>query len=339
MPQVTVMIPTHNHTHTIGYAIQSVQRQVFVDFELFVVGDGAPAATRDVVLALAAADSRIRYFDFPKGRRRGEENRATAMNDASGRIVCYCCDDDLWLPDHLDSMVALLEHADVGHSQTVEIDEYDRIHASGGGIGDPIIRKIMSEAPYYNTGLTTIGHTMAAYRRLPNGWPPAPENTTSDLHLLRSFFAIEGLRFAHELQPSTIRLGPFWGMTRFPDLEQPPPDAIASDHRIAAWSERITSPDVCERLRRSAKESAARRVAFGIYCDGLRKQLSLDLNALRLVQSQNEQLLETVDAKDREIAELVRVVERAWQDHAELRKILEIKDAEIGALRNQINSA
>jgi hypothetical protein len=51
------------------------------------------------------------------------------------------------------------------------------------------------------------------------------------------------------------------------------------------------------------------------------------LNALRLVQSQDEQLLETVDAKDREIAELVRVVERAWQDHAELRKMLEIKDA------------
>src|SRR5437660_8038742 len=101
MPSVTVLIPTHNHAATIAYAIQSVQRQTLTDFELFVVGDGTPAAIGEIVLSLAASDPRIRYFAFEKGERHGEAHRATALKQATGQIVCYCCDDDLWLPHHL----------------------------------------------------------------------------------------------------------------------------------------------------------------------------------------------------------------------------------------------
>jgi len=72
--------------------------------EILVVGDGAPPYTRDLVRSFANSDSRIRFFEFPKGERRGEAHRAVVLeHQASGQIVCYCADDDLWLPFHLES--------------------------------------------------------------------------------------------------------------------------------------------------------------------------------------------------------------------------------------------
>src|SRR5688572_28531652 len=39
----TVVIPTHDHADTLTRAVASVQAQTLADFELFVVGDGAPS--------------------------------------------------------------------------------------------------------------------------------------------------------------------------------------------------------------------------------------------------------------------------------------------------------
>jgi len=68
----TVLIPTHEHVLSLRHAVASVQQQTLQDFELFIVGDGVSNAGRALVAELAAADSRIRFFDFPKGPRKGE---------------------------------------------------------------------------------------------------------------------------------------------------------------------------------------------------------------------------------------------------------------------------
>ena len=60
---------------------------------------------------LTAADPRVRWFDNPKGPRHGELHRHAALQEARGEIVCYLCDDDLWLPDHVERMRALLDGA------------------------------------------------------------------------------------------------------------------------------------------------------------------------------------------------------------------------------------
>jgi glycosyltransferase involved in cell wall biosynthesis len=218
----TVLIPTFNNVRTLPYSLRSVQAQSFSDMEILVVGDGAPPSTRDLVHSFANSDSRIRFFEFPKGERRGEAHRAVVLAiQASGRIVCYCADDDLWLPFHLESMIKFLETVDFGHSWPVEVDEFGRLHGNGGDIGDPIYRRIMCTTLDINFGLTTIGHTMDAYRRLPGGWHPTPPGIGTDHYMCRRFFAIDGLRFGTLHEPSTIHFGPWSGMEQFRDLETP----------------------------------------------------------------------------------------------------------------------
>jgi hypothetical protein len=247
-----------------------VQLQNFSDMEILVVGDGAPPATRDLVHSFAKSDSRIRFFEFPKGERRGEAHRAVVLAQSSGRIICYCADDDLWLPHHLESMVKLLKTVDFGHSWTAELDEFGRIHASGANIADPVCRKIMCTTDHINPGLTQLGHTTEAYRRLPGGWHPAPPDVPTDTYMCRRFFAVQGLRFGTLLEPSTIRFGPFKGMQQFRDLETPAEGTQVGGGDIADWANRIGKPDFRAAFEKAFFESVARRVGYGIHADQVR---------------------------------------------------------------------
>ena len=114
----TILIPTHRHAAVLPLALRSALGQHGVSIEVFVVGDGVEDDTR-AALEPFLADSRVRFFDFPKGERHGERHRHVALQEAAGEIICYLSDDDLLLPGHLVEMRRLLEHADFAHGAPV----------------------------------------------------------------------------------------------------------------------------------------------------------------------------------------------------------------------------
>ena len=68
----TVVIPTHDHGRTLLRSVPSALAQTVSELEVFVVGDGVPDVTRELMAELVAADERVRFFDNPKGERHGE---------------------------------------------------------------------------------------------------------------------------------------------------------------------------------------------------------------------------------------------------------------------------
>ena len=58
-PQVSVIIPTFNHAHYVGEAIESVMCQDYHDHDSVVVDDGSKENTQEVV---AQFGNRVRYF-------------------------------------------------------------------------------------------------------------------------------------------------------------------------------------------------------------------------------------------------------------------------------------
>jgi glycosyltransferase involved in cell wall biosynthesis len=104
---VTVLIATYNWSSVLRYAVASVLRQTFTDFELLVVGDGCTDDSEAVVNAFG--DARIRWINLPENSGHQSAPNNEGLRQARGEIVAYLGHDDLWLPHHLETIVAALD--------------------------------------------------------------------------------------------------------------------------------------------------------------------------------------------------------------------------------------
>jgi glycosyltransferase involved in cell wall biosynthesis len=119
-PAVTVIIQTFNRSNILEYAVGSVLRQSFTDWELLVVGDGCTDDTAEVVARFT--DPRIRFVNLPErvGDQSGPNNEG--VRRARGRYVAYLNHDDIWLADHLERTVAALDGSDADLVFTLQFE-------------------------------------------------------------------------------------------------------------------------------------------------------------------------------------------------------------------------
>ena len=230
--EATVLIPTHNHGETLRYSIASVQAQTLQDFEILVVGDGVPVVTRDLVADLAREDARIQFFDFPKGPRNGELHRQAVLRNARGRCVCYLCDDDLWLPSHLEHLTGLLNRADLAHAAEMNIDPSGEALILAFDLNHWLDRELL-ETNRSGFGLSCGGHTLEAYRRLPHGWRTTPKEIHTVTYMWQQFLQQPWCRCASATRPTVLRFAAqVW-------------DAQPREQRLGAldrWLRRVTKP-------------------------------------------------------------------------------------------------
>jgi len=239
MPEATVLIPTFDHGPLIRHALAAAQGQTERDLEIFVVGDGAPAITREIVERAAADDPRIRYFENPKGERHGERHRHRALREATGRVVCYLSDDDLWFPDHVATMTELLTEADFAGGLQ------GWFHPDGwiyGQACDLSLRQYRSPRTKLGIkmGLSTGAHTLAFYRRLPEGWRPAPPDVFTDQYMWRQILATPGCRAVSSFRPTGIGFSST--LRTHMSLEE-------RGREIERWAAAIADPVRLQRLR------------------------------------------------------------------------------------------
>jgi glycosyltransferase involved in cell wall biosynthesis len=132
-PRVTVIIPTYNWSSVLPYSIGSVLRQSFTDFEVLVVGDGCSDDSEQVVTAMA--DPRVRWINLPVNAGHQSAPNNEGIRQARGPIIAYLGHDDLWLPHHLEVMVAAIDAgADVAHSIVHMIDGHGNVMLPARGL-------------------------------------------------------------------------------------------------------------------------------------------------------------------------------------------------------------
>lgn len=104
-PAVTVVIATYNWSNVLPYSIASVLDQTFTDFELLVIGDGCTDDSAHVVTAVD--DPRVQWhnLDVHTGHQAGPNDEGIRL--ARGSVIAYLGHDDLWLPHHLETLVAV----------------------------------------------------------------------------------------------------------------------------------------------------------------------------------------------------------------------------------------
>jgi glycosyltransferase involved in cell wall biosynthesis len=108
-PEVSVIIASYNRSNILRYAIESVRWQTRTDWELLVVDDAGTDDAADVVARFE--DARIRFTKLAVniGEQSGPNNEG--LRQARGRYIAFLNQDDLWLPDHLDTLIRELEES------------------------------------------------------------------------------------------------------------------------------------------------------------------------------------------------------------------------------------
>lgn len=114
MEKVSVILPTYNRAYCIERSIDSVLRQTYREFELWVIDDASTDCTEELADQFMKADNRVRYFKQPINR-----GAAAARNEGIRRAQCSCIafqdSDDVWKADKLEKQMRVLEEQpDVG---------------------------------------------------------------------------------------------------------------------------------------------------------------------------------------------------------------------------------
>jgi glycosyltransferase involved in cell wall biosynthesis len=105
-PFFSVVIPTKNRPHMIGYAIQSVLNQTFEDYEI-VIMDNNDDASSTLEVVKGFSDSRLRYHR--SGGLRMTDNWEAALREAHGEYITVIEDKQLLYPRALDTIYRAVE--------------------------------------------------------------------------------------------------------------------------------------------------------------------------------------------------------------------------------------
>ena len=166
-PRVTVIVATYNSSATLRCALDSVRRQDFTDFEVWVVGDACTDDSPDVLAGLG--DERFQWFNRRENSGSQSAPNMDGLARARGEYVAYLGHDDLWFPWHLSTLVACIEASGAAlvHSLTALVAaEGPRELAGPAPSGVPYGRHVVPPSCWLHR--TRVIHEIG-------GWRPAPD--------------------------------------------------------------------------------------------------------------------------------------------------------------------
>jgi len=112
---VTAIITTHNRLDLLKRAIESVSAQTYDDIDLIIVDDASTDDTPQYLSSLSAEYSRISYIRISPEKSKGVNYaRNAGIKAATGRLIAFLDDDDVWLPRKTAIQVEFMKkHPDI----------------------------------------------------------------------------------------------------------------------------------------------------------------------------------------------------------------------------------
>lgn len=111
MPLVSVVMPVHNSSATLGASVRSVLAQTHADVELLVTDDASTDGSLEMLHELARQDERVRPEAAPE-QGGAAKARNLAMARARGEYVAFLDSDDMWLPAKVERQLAFAAQGD-----------------------------------------------------------------------------------------------------------------------------------------------------------------------------------------------------------------------------------
>ncbi len=112
MPRVSIIAPAYKHEKYVAEAVQSVLDQSYSDFEFFVVDDGSPDKTFEIMSRFSDPRFHASAFEKNIGPVFATEK---ALSQTTGEYIANLATDDAFYPHKIEAQVAYLDaHPEVG---------------------------------------------------------------------------------------------------------------------------------------------------------------------------------------------------------------------------------
>lgn len=105
-PLVSVLVPTFNRPEYLYQALSSVLCQNYKNLQIIVINDGGEDVGK---IINSLNDFRIKYINRKENRGKAFSLNQ-ALEQAEGKYIAYLDDDDLYYPDHIETLVNALEN-------------------------------------------------------------------------------------------------------------------------------------------------------------------------------------------------------------------------------------
>lgn len=146
---------TYNGAEFVAEQTESILNQTYKDWRLWVHDDGSTDDTVAIVKQYAAKDKRIQVVEDGVSGLGVARNFIHLLQYATAEYTMFCDQDDVWLPEKTEKMVAAIEKRDNSKAQAVYSNAY--LWSGKRGIianrNTLIYPKTLKQLLFHNTGI------------------------------------------------------------------------------------------------------------------------------------------------------------------------------------------
>ena len=133
---VSIITPSWNCGRFVEETLQSILAQTYAHWELLFQDDCSTDNTKQIVLAYAEKDARIKYACNPQNSG-AAITRNNALKRAKGKWIAFLDSDDLWLPNKLEEQLQFMVDNNYAFSYTNYSEINEQSHELGKIITGP----------------------------------------------------------------------------------------------------------------------------------------------------------------------------------------------------------
>lgn len=106
---VAILMATYNGEKYLREQIESIRRQSFKDWTLYISDDGSKDSTLDIIKKYCDNDDRIQLFDIGLSRQGAGMNFLTMLNVIDSEYYMFCDQDDVWFDDKIEKSLCRMK--------------------------------------------------------------------------------------------------------------------------------------------------------------------------------------------------------------------------------------
>ena len=115
MDRVSVIIPTYNRFQYLLNTLNSIKKQTYENIEIIVINDGSD---EEAYNTYDWEKENIKIIHIPTNSKCVGRVRNTGVENASGKYIAFCDDDDMWFPDKIDLQMKAIKKFDCKMAST-----------------------------------------------------------------------------------------------------------------------------------------------------------------------------------------------------------------------------